>query len=111
MRVGAPIETDDSKVETIVGAENLTIALGGGSDSQSSRAYREGVEEFTSCNQFVSPSNQQVHWTVRFWLRLRRGFRRSAKARRNPAGPFSCRPNLRVRILQGLLRRASGFQG
>src|SRR6202043_4103828 len=52
MRIGTPVQPDDGEVEAIVGAENLTIALGGGADGQTCRACCESVEEVTSCNHF-----------------------------------------------------------
>jgi hypothetical protein len=45
------MQPDDSEVKPIVGAKNLTIALGAGCDGHSGDACCEGVEEFTSCNQ------------------------------------------------------------
>jgi hypothetical protein len=52
MRIGAAIETDDGKVETIVGAENLPITFRAGGNRQSSRSEGKCVKKIASCNHF-----------------------------------------------------------
>src|SRR5664280_3806439 len=59
MSIAAPTQAHDGKVETIVGAENLTVTLCARTDSQTCRSYRERIEKFTPTNHFVSPLNQQ----------------------------------------------------
>ncbi len=59
MSIGAAMKADHSKVEAIIGAEDLAIALGGRSDRQTRGSYCKGVEKFTSSNQFVSPFEQR----------------------------------------------------
>jgi hypothetical protein len=48
MSIGASVQTDHRKVETIVGAKDLSIALCRSSGSQSSRADGNCIEKFTS---------------------------------------------------------------
>jgi hypothetical protein len=57
--IGARVEADHGKVDAIIGAENLTVAFSGRSESYSGGSNRQGVEKLTSCNQFISPSDQQ----------------------------------------------------
>ena len=55
MRIASRMEADNGKVKAIVGAQNLSVAFGGGLNSKARRAYCKSIEKFTSCNQFVSP--------------------------------------------------------
>ena len=48
MRIGAPIETDDSKVEAIVRAKDLSIAPCGGSRRHRCRSHRKRIEKLAS---------------------------------------------------------------
>ena len=50
MGVGAAVKTDYGKVEAVVRAKNLTIALCRGSYGNAGRADGERAEKFTSCN-------------------------------------------------------------
>ena len=55
MCVAARADADHGKVETIVGAQDLPVALGGGLNSKTCCSHRQCIEKFTSINQFVSP--------------------------------------------------------
>ena len=48
MSVGAAVQTDDSKVQAIVGTEYLAIAFSRASDRQTRRSNRKGIEKLTS---------------------------------------------------------------
>ena len=98
MSVGAAIQTDHGKVEAVIRAKDLAIALCRSSHGQSRRAHGKCIEKLTSCNH---------HFSLRH---------RSDRAR--SAGNSS----LRQRLLESVhadacgrfgraLRRASGFRG
>ena len=54
------MNADHGKVEAIVGADNLAIALGGRSNRQTCRSDSKRINKFTSSYQFFSPSKQHV---------------------------------------------------
>jgi hypothetical protein len=55
-QVGVPaaVDPDHRKIQAIVGAENLSVALSVGPDSQPGRSYRKRVEKLTTINH-ISP--------------------------------------------------------
>ena len=48
MSVGTPVQADHGKVQAIVGAQNLAIALGRASHGQARRSNRKRIEKLTS---------------------------------------------------------------
>ena len=48
VRIAAAVEADHGEIKAAVGAENLTIALGIGPDSQPCCPYRKCIEKLTS---------------------------------------------------------------
>src|SRR6266436_1866413 len=50
MGIAASIQTDHSKVEAIVGAEDLAVTLCRRSNGQACCAQRQCIEKLTSCN-------------------------------------------------------------
>ena len=48
MSVGAPVKADDSKVQAIVGTEDLAIAFSRASHGQARRSNRKRIEKLTS---------------------------------------------------------------
>src|ERR1035437_5460610 len=74
MCIATPTQAHDCNVEAIVGAEDLPIALGGGTDRQTRRPHRKGVEKFTPAKHFVSPSNQPKSVLFKFRLGRKRMF-------------------------------------
>jgi hypothetical protein len=48
--VGAAVQTDDGKVESIIRSKNLAIALCRSSHGQSRRAHSKGIEKLASRN-------------------------------------------------------------
>jgi hypothetical protein len=56
MSVGAAIEPNHGKIETVIRTDDLAIALCRVPHSQPRRAYRKRIEKFTSCNHRFSLS-------------------------------------------------------
>ena len=54
MRVAAAVESDDGKVEPVVGAHDLRIALCCAADGQARRSDGHRVQKFATCNHAVS---------------------------------------------------------
>ena len=55
MSVAAPIQTDNSEVEAIVGAEDLAVTLRRSSNGQARRPDCKCVEKLTSFNHIYIP--------------------------------------------------------
>src|SRR5258705_7062470 len=66
--ISTPMETDHRKVEPIIRAHNLAVALGRRSDRQPSRAYRKCVEKLTPCNHFSLLGNIRPIVCLTEWL-------------------------------------------
>src|SRR5271170_140589 len=61
MRVSPPIQADDCKIETIISAKNLPIALRRRSDRQTCRSHCKRVEKLASCNHLFSfPTSRPI---------------------------------------------------
>src|ERR1700676_2757181 len=54
MSIPSPVQTDNRKIEAIVGTQDLTIALCRRSDRQPRCTHGKGVEKFTSCRHHSS---------------------------------------------------------
>ena len=53
MRIGAAVQPDHRKVEPLVGAHDLAVALGGAGEREARCADCKGVEKLTACDHLV----------------------------------------------------------